>query len=82
MAAPAFSQRPANRAWTQAFKDRSVGRRRQSLSRRQQGAATYGRWGEETLRLVPRRVEVSDDNRTFRTLVEQGANCSTPAIAG
>jgi hypothetical protein len=40
------------------------------------GEATYGRWGAQTLRLVPGRVEVSGDNRTFRTLVEQGSNCS------
>jgi hypothetical protein len=46
------------------------------------GDAAYGRWGLETLRLVPRRVEISSDNRTFRALVDQGPNCSTPAIAG
>jgi hypothetical protein len=46
------------------------------------GGATYGRWGEETLRLVPRRVEASADNRTFRPLVDQGANCTTPPIPG
>ncbi|MFT4090372.1 MAG: hypothetical protein QM645_06545 [Asticcacaulis sp.] len=40
------------------------------------GAASYGRWGAQTLRLVPKRVEVSEDNRNFRTLVEQGAGCS------
>ena len=42
------------------------------------GQATYGRWGEQTLRLVPGRIEQSSDNRTFRTLVEQGPNCSLP----
>ena len=46
------------------------------------GAATYGRWGEETLRLFNRRVDISADNRTFRPLVEQGPNCSTPPIPG
>jgi hypothetical protein len=46
------------------------------------GAATYGRWGEETLRLAPRRVEISADNRTFRPLVEQGPNCAIPSIPG
>ena len=40
------------------------------------GSATYGRWGEQTLRLVPGRVEQSPDNRNFRTLAEQGANCT------
>lgn len=39
------------------------------------GEASYGRWGAQTLRLVPGRVEVSSDNRTFRPLMEQGANC-------
>jgi hypothetical protein len=33
--------------------------------------ASYGRWGENALRLVPHRVEMSDDNRSFRTVVEQ-----------
>lgn len=46
------------------------------------GAASYGRWGEETLRLVPGRVEISADNRTFRTLIDQGAGCSIPQIGG
>jgi len=40
------------------------------------GSAAYGRWGAQSLRLVPRRVEISEDNRNFRTLVEQGAGCS------
>lgn len=42
------------------------------------GGATYGRWGEETLRLSPGRVEISSDNRTFHTAFEQGPNCSIP----
>jgi hypothetical protein len=42
----------------------------------------YGRWGEETLRLFQRRVWASADNRTFRPLVDQGPNCSTPTIPG
>ncbi|ATC31920.1 hypothetical protein CA606_05890 [Caulobacter vibrioides] len=42
------------------------------------GGATYGRWGEETLRLVPGRVEISSDNRSFHTAFEQAANCSIP----
>lgn len=44
------------------------------------GDAAYGRWGEQTLRLVTGRVEVSPDNRGFRTLVEQGPGCSLPAF--
>ena len=45
-----------------------------------QGGATYGRWLQQTLRLVPGRVEVSGDNRSFRTLVEQGGGCSVPPV--
>lgn len=40
------------------------------------GQALYGRWGQQTLRLVPGKVEISGDNRSFRTLVEQGQGCS------
>ena len=36
-----------------------------------QGEALYGRYGPQTLRLVPGRVEVSGDNRNFRQLVPQ-----------
>jgi hypothetical protein len=46
------------------------------------GDAAYGRWGLETLRLLPRRVEISSDNRTFRPLIDQGANCAIAMIAG
>jgi hypothetical protein len=35
------------------------------------GEAAYGRWGQQTLRLVPGRVEISGDNRTFRPLMDQ-----------
>lgn len=44
------------------------------------GGATYGRWGEQTLRLVRGKVELSTDNRRFSTLVEQNANCSLPPV--
>ncbi|HKR89281.1 MAG TPA: hypothetical protein VJS38_14015, partial [Phenylobacterium sp.] len=43
------------------------------------GGASYGRWGQQTLRLAPGKVEISSDNHSFRTLVEQGAGCSIPA---
>ncbi|MGZ3272990.1 MAG: hypothetical protein ACXWKY_10515 [Caulobacteraceae bacterium] len=46
------------------------------------GEAAYGRWGEETLRLFGRRIWASDDNRSFRPLVDQAPDCSTPAIPG
>lgn len=42
------------------------------------GGAQYGRWGEETLRLVPGQVERSSDNRNFRVLVRQADDCSLP----
>ena len=42
------------------------------------GDAAYGRWGQETVRLVPGKVEISGDNRSFRTLIEQGPGCSVP----
>jgi hypothetical protein len=44
------------------------------------GGATYGRWMQQTLRLVPGKLEVSADNRSFRTLTEQGAGCAIPPI--
>jgi len=44
------------------------------------GQAAYGRWGDKTLRLVPRRVEQSDDNVNFRSLVDQAPNCAVPMV--
>lgn len=44
------------------------------------GEALYGRWGGQTLRLVPGRVELSPDNRDFHTLAEQGRDCSIPSL--
>ena len=44
------------------------------------GDAQYGRWGDTTLRLVPRRVEQSNDNTRFRTLAQQDRNCQFPEI--
>lgn len=46
----------------------------------QPGDARYGRWGNTTLRLVPRRVEQSPDNNRFRTLVEQDRSCQFPDL--
>ena len=43
------------------------------------GEAVFGRWGEETLRLIPGRVGISSDNRDFRPLAPQDAqDCSIP----
>lgn len=44
------------------------------------GGVTYGRFGAQTLRLVAGKVEISDDNRTFRTLAPQAPDCSLPAV--
>jgi hypothetical protein len=44
------------------------------------GGATYGRWGQQTLRLVPGRVEISADNHSFRTLADQGAGCAITPV--
>ncbi|WP_298747819.1 hypothetical protein [uncultured Brevundimonas sp.] len=44
------------------------------------GDALYGRWGNTTLRLVPRRVEQSPDNSRFRTLAEQDRACQFPDL--
>lgn len=44
------------------------------------GEAQYGRWGDLTLRLVPRRVEQSGDNNRFRMLAEQDRNCQFPGL--
>lgn len=44
------------------------------------GEALYGRWGETTLRLVPRRVEQSPDNNRFRTLADQDRSCQFPGL--
>lgn len=44
------------------------------------GDAQYGRHGNLTLRLVPRRVEQSTDNSRFRILAEQDRSCQFPGL--
>ena len=44
------------------------------------GDAQYGRHGNLTLRLVPRRVEQSNDNTSFRILADQDRNCQFPSL--
>lgn len=44
------------------------------------GEALYGRWGDVTLRLVPRRVEQSTDNNRFRALYDQDRQCQFPGL--
>lgn len=45
------------------------------------GGATYGRWGTQTLRLVPGRVEVSPDNQSFRPLAQQTPDCAIGPVS-
>jgi len=44
------------------------------------GEGFYGRWGVQTLRLVPGRVEMSNDNSNFTTLLNQGPSCTLPGL--
>jgi hypothetical protein len=45
------------------------------------GQALYGRWGGQTLRLVPGRVERSGDNRNFQLLISQPpGTCAVPHL--
>lgn len=44
------------------------------------GDAQYGRYGDMTLRLVPRRVEQSNDNARFRLFTDQDRNCQFPGL--
>ena len=47
------------------------------------GSASYGRWSDQTLRLVPGKVEISSDNRSFHTLIEQPTGgCGLPQLPG
>jgi hypothetical protein len=43
------------------------------------GGASYGRWMGQTIRLVPHRVEISSDNKSFHAVVEQSdTGCAIP----
>jgi len=45
------------------------------------GQTLYGRWGRETVRLMPGRVEMSDNNHDFHPLVAQNASdCALPPL--
>ncbi len=45
------------------------------------GQVIYGRWGEETLRLLPGRLDMSSDNRVFHPLLRQNPqDCSLPQL--
>ena len=77
---PGACWRYADGQWRKLTPDMSLGTCAQTLfgSRCERaGEAAYGRWGQQTLRLVPGRVEISSDNHSFRTLFDQqgcGAN--------
>ena len=43
------------------------------------GEAVYGRWAQQTLRLVAGRIELSSDNRTFHALMDQQGCSVSPA---
>lgn len=44
------------------------------------GEAEYGHWGDATVRLVfPSTVQISNDNRSFHTLYDQGRGCEAGA---
>jgi hypothetical protein len=45
------------------------------------GGASYGRWMQLTLRLVPGRVELSQDNHSFRSVAEQGPGCAIAPLS-
>lgn len=69
--------------WRQISNDMSLGQCVQSLyagTCLRPGDAQYGRHGNLTLRLVPRRVEQSNDNNRFRILAEQDRNCQFPGM--
>jgi hypothetical protein len=42
---------------------------------------SYGHWGDNMLRLTPGGVEISDDDRNFRGLVDQAPDCAIPPIS-
>ena len=80
---PAACWRYADAKWTKAAADMPLSACVQSLFAgrcEKPGGATYGRWGQQTLRLAPGKVEISADNHSFHTLVEQAANCAIPSV--
>jgi hypothetical protein len=77
--------RYADKSWRKLPSDTTLGGCTQALFGGRceaPGGASYGRWGQQTLRLVPGKVEISADNHTFRTLAEQGTACSIASIGG
>jgi hypothetical protein len=44
------------------------------------GEASYGRWMGQTIRLVPHKVEISADNKNFKSVADQDDNCAIAAF--
>jgi hypothetical protein len=82
-AAPGDCLRYAPEGWRSAGAGVSLGQCARTLFEgrcERAGEALYGRWGQETLRLVPGRVEMSSDNHTFHPLMTQNVqDCSLPS---
>jgi hypothetical protein len=70
-------------AWSRDPSDMSLDACVQSLFAGQcvrPGGATYGRWGDRTLRLVLGRVEISAGGTAFRLLARQQGGCEIPTL--
>jgi hypothetical protein len=75
--------RYADSRWSRAGGDQTLAGCVQTLFSgrcESRGRVSYGRWMQQTLRLVPGRVEISGDNRSFRFLVEQDDDCEIPPL--
>jgi len=71
---PATCMRYSEAQWRRLPADMALGACVQALFAgrcERPGGATYGRWGQQTLRLVPGKVEVSSDNHSFKPLMDQ-----------
>jgi len=69
--------------WRQLSNDMTLGQCVQALYAGtcvRPGDAQYGRHGSVSLRLVPRRVEQSNDNTRFRILADQDRSCQFPSL--
>lgn len=78
--APDACWRYASGQWRRLTPDLTLGACVQTLFAgrcERPGEAAYGRWGQQTLRLAPGRVEVSNDNHSFRPLMDQ-PGCPPP----
>jgi len=76
-------QRYTGSEWRVISNDMSLGQCVQALYAGtcvRPGDAQYGSHGSLSLRLVPRRVEQSTDNRRFRILADQDRSCQFPSL--